>query len=96
MLDFYLINDEQSKPNYPEQLNLEFVSGNDYEAYERLLTKGVIDQRFDFYSDFRWSSHMIKKLFNKTKEKQDSDFTILNNILRKAMDKNSGLVAYSD
>ena len=27
MLDFYLINDEQPKPDYPEQANLKYISG---------------------------------------------------------------------
>ncbi len=96
MLEFYLIKDEQKKPDYPEQENLEFVNGIDYNTYERLINKGLIDKRFDYYSDFRWNSLMIKQIMNKGAEKQDSDIAKLNDILRKAIEKNSGLIAYCD
>lgn len=96
MLDFYLIKDEQKKPDYPEQENLEFVSGIDYNTYERLINKGVIDKRFDYYSDFRWNSQMIKQMMNKEVEKLNPDIAKLNDILRKAIEKNSGLIAFCD
>ena len=96
MLDFYLIKDEQKKPDYPEQENLEFVSGIDYKTYERLIHKEIIDNRFDYYSDFRWNSQMIKQIMDKMREKKDSDFEKLNDILIKATETNNGLIAYCD
>lgn len=96
MLDFYLIKDEQTKPDYPEKANLEFVGGIDYKTYESLVNKEIIDKRFDFYSDFRWNSQIIKQIMEKKREKQDSDFEKLKNILRKAIVKKSGIIAYCD
>ena len=51
MLDFYLIKDEQPKPDYPEQLNLEFAGGIDFKTFNDLIRKGIIDSRFDYYYD---------------------------------------------
>ena len=51
MLDFYIIKDDQAKPNYPEQLGLEFAGGLDDKTFENLQNKGIIDKRFDFYLD---------------------------------------------
>ena len=96
MLDFYLIKDEQKKPDYPEQENLEFVSGIDYETYERLIIKGMIDKRFDYYSDFRWNNQMVKQIMNKKGKERNSDFEKLSDILKKAIEKNCGLIAYCD
>lgn len=96
MLDFYLIKEEQPKPDYPEQVDLDFVGGIDYKTYERLINKDIIDNRFDYYSDFRWNVQMINQIMDKKGEQQDPDFEKLNNILRKAIESNSGLIAYCD
>lgn len=96
MLDFYLIKDEQRKPDYPEQENLEFAGGIDYETYENLVKKGIIDSRFDYYSDFRWDCKIIEQLTTRNDVDSDSDFKKLNKILRKATETNNGLIAYCD
>jgi len=45
MLDFYLINDEQPKPNYPEQANHKYISGLNSKTFENLKDKGIMDSR---------------------------------------------------
>ncbi len=98
MLDFYLINDEKPKPNYPEQANLEFILGLDSGVFERLIKKGLIDSRFDYYSDFRWSSKLIEQINIKVSisKKSDSDFDQLSLILKKALESKCGIIAYCD
>ena len=98
MLDFYLINDDQPKPNYPEQLSLEFVVGLDSKTFESLIKKGLIDSRFDYYSDFRWNLKVIEQInLNIVKAKNlDSDIDKLNLIINKALELKSGLIAYCD
>ena len=99
MLDFYIIKDDQSKPNYPEQLGLEFVGGLEYKTFENLQNKGIIDRRFDYYSDFRLGTVLIKQIRQTIIEKQlqaDSDVKKLTQLFDSA-DKNlSGLIAYGD
>ncbi len=96
MIDFYLIKDEQPKPDYPEQASLEFVDGINYKTYENLVKKGIIDSRFDYYSDFRWNSQLIEQIFKRIKKPTDSDFRVLNKILNRATESKKGLIAYCD
>ncbi len=99
MLDFYLIQDDQPKPDYPEQANLEFVGGLDYKTFENLQNKGVIGSQYNYYSDFRWGTKMIEQQstnVNLGEFKKDTDLEKLIDILEKAKNKNSGLIAYCD
>ena len=98
MLDFYLINDKQSKPNYPEKANLEYISGLNSKTFENLKEFRIIDSRFDYYSDFRWNNGLVKQISKKAFEKRESDTDIekLCEILDKALESNSGIIAYCD
>ncbi|MCD8433606.1 hypothetical protein LNJ05_12615 [Tenacibaculum finnmarkense genomovar ulcerans] len=98
MLDFYLIKDDQPKPNYPEQVSLEFVIGLDSKTFESLIKKRLIDSRFDYYSDFRWNLKVIEQInLNIVKAKNlDSDIDKLNLIINKALELKSGIIAYCD
>ena len=99
MLDFYIIKDDQAKPNHPQQLGLEFVGGLDDKTYDNLQNKGIIDKRFDYYSDFRLGTVLIKQIRQTILQKQlqaDSDVKKLTQLFDSA-DKNlSGLIAYGD
>lgn len=97
MLDFYLINDDQVKPSSPQEKKL--VGGLDDHTFENLKSKGVIDSRFDYYSDFRWGTPLIKQIREKILQKQiqsDSDVKQLLKLLDIADKEQSGLIAYSD
>ena len=98
MLDFYLINDEQTKPSYPEEASLEYVSGLNSKTFETLKEKGIIDSRFDYYSDFRWNMHLVEQISIKVAENRssDSDCKKLTQILEKALESKSGIIAYCD
>jgi hypothetical protein len=99
MLDFYIIKDDQAKPNYPEQLGLEFVGGLDNKTFDNLKNKGIIDRRFDYYSDFRLGSLLIKQIRQTISQKQlqaDSDVKKLTQLFDNADKKQSGLIAYGD
>ncbi|WP_378173242.1 hypothetical protein [Aquimarina sp. SS2-1] len=76
MLDFYLINDEQPKPSYPEQANLEFISGLNSKTFESLKEKEIIDSRFDYYSDFRWNFQLVKQISKKVTKKKNLILTL--------------------
>lgn len=96
MLDFYLIADEQRKPDYPEQVGLKFIAGINFKTYENLIKKGIIDSRFDYYSDFRWNRKLIEQVDGRIKDKSDSDIKKLEEILTQAMNSKTGLIAYCD
>jgi hypothetical protein len=98
MLDFYIIKDEQPKPNYPEQVNLEFITGLDSGTFDNLIRKGIIDSRFDYYSDFRWDSYLIEQINSKVSKikNSDSDIDKLNLIIKKALELKCGIIAYCD
>ncbi|GGG07525.1 hypothetical protein GCM10011344_05080 [Dokdonia pacifica] len=97
MLDFYIASDSKEKPK-PDMLNtLEYAGGLEFEMFERLVRKEIIDSRFDFYSDFRWGSKMIKQIDMKIREyNDDSDVVYLKKILDKAQNLKAGLIAYGD
>jgi hypothetical protein len=99
MLDFYIIKDDQSKPNYPEQAGLEFVGGLDDKTFDNLQNKGIIDSRFDYYSDFRLGTVLIKQIRQNILQKQlqaDDDVKMLIQLFDAADMQQSGLIAYGD
>jgi len=99
MLDFYTIKDDQAKPNHPEQLGLEFVGGLDDKTFDNLQNKEIIDRRFDFYSDFRLGTLLIKQIRQTILQKQlqvDIDVKKLTQLFDAADKNQSGLIAYGD
>lgn len=99
MLDFYIIKDDQAKPNYPKKLELEFVGGLDEKTFNNLQNKGIINRRFDYYSDFRLGTLLIKQIRQTITQKQlqaDNDVKKLTHLFDTADKKQSGLIAYGD
>ena len=97
MLDFYIISDSEGKPK-PDKLDkLNYAGGLESDIFDRLVRKGIIDSKFDFYSDFRWSNQLVKQIDSKTKEfTTDSDITALKTIINKAINSDSGLISCGD
>lgn len=99
MLDFYLINDEQQTPKYPKEVELKFVGSLDDSTFYNLLKKEVVDKRYDYYSDFRWSIGEIKSMLQKILNEQmlnNDDVRKLTQLLDVADRQQSGLIAYGD
>ena len=99
MLDFYIIKDDQAKPNAPKQADLEFAGGLDDETFDNLQNKGIIDRRFDFYSDFRLDTALIRQIRQTISRKQlqsDVDVKKLNQLFDIADKRQCGLIAYGD
>nr|WKN34123.1 hypothetical protein K4G66_17230 [Tunicatimonas sp. TK19036] len=99
MLDFYLIRDDLPKSEYPEQVELEFAGGLDYKSFDNLRDRGIIADRFDYYTDFRWGTDLIRQINEQTNQKpseSDSDVKQLLDLLNQAIQKESGLIAYCD
>jgi hypothetical protein len=99
MLDFYTIKDDQPKPSYPEQVGLEFVGGLDDKTFDNLQSKGIIDTRFDYYSDFRLGTVLIKQIRQNILQKRmqaDLDVKKLIHLLDVADMEENGLIAYGD
>lgn len=97
MLDFYLIDDEYIKPNYPKELT--FAGGLENQTFENLQRKNVIDSRFDYYSDFRWGTTLIKQVLEniiKRDLQADTDVQQLVKLLEIAAKNKNGLIAYAD
>lgn len=99
MLDFYILKDEQALPNYPEQIDLEFVGGLDNKTFYNLQNNGIFDKRFDYYSDFRLGTTLIKQIREIILQKQlqaDPDVKMLTQLFDTADKKRSGLIAFGD
>lgn len=99
MLDFYLIKDEQKKPNAPEKLGLVYIGGLEAPTFENLQNKGLIDQQFDYYSDFRWKTERIHHIQQNIAQKRlqaDTDVIKLTQLLAMAAEKQCGLIAFAD
>lgn len=98
MLDFYFISDTQPfKPD--DNTTLEAAGGIELEVFERLQRKGIIDGRFDYFSDFRWSTVLVKQLIENAEAEKfiaDTDVKQLLRILLPARHRGLGLVALSD
>jgi hypothetical protein len=99
MLDFYIINDDQAKPSSRKQEFLEFVGGLDEVVFENLQKRGIINDRFDYYSDFRLATPLIGQIRENILQKQlqdDHDVKKLLYIFDVAEKHQSGLIAYGD
>lgn len=104
MLDFYLLpeNDihveEKELISYVSENKLVFAGGIEAEVFERLQKFGLINEIYDYYSDFIWDTSEIKTLLKhiKTKQIRNRDAIILQTILEKAKVEGSGLFALCD
>ncbi|KXX69452.1 hypothetical protein [Flammeovirga sp. SJP92] len=97
MLDFYLISDSAVKPKPDKLHSLDYVGGLESDIYDRLIKKGIIDSRFDYYSNFRWGNQLVRHLDSKIKEfGSDSDVSVLKRIIEIALSSGTGLIAYGD
>lgn len=99
MLDFYLIKDDQSKPNNPRNNGLKRIGGLDENTFEDLQHKEIIDRRFDYYSNFRWDTTVIRQLNETIKQKHpnlDNNIKQLLELLEKASNVQCGIIAYGD
>lgn len=97
MLDFYLIPDIQPTPHSPE--SLEHAGALDGRSFRLLKEKKIIPMQYDYYTDFRWNSTIVQQLENNilaTALQADTDAQQLLLLLRAAMERQSGLVAYAD
>ena len=99
MLDFYIIKDEQKKPNNPGKLGRDYAGGLDYKTFSNLQNKGIIDNRFDYYSDFRLDTKLINQIRLQIIQKNmqtDTDVILLLQILNMTEINQCGLMAYCD
>ncbi len=97
MLDFYLIKDDQITPDSPTEL--EFIGQLDSKTFKNLKTKGIIENHYEYNSDFRWKSEQIKQICqNNTDHKQqnDTDVKQLFKIIEIIENTNSGIIAFGD
>ncbi|MEO8254688.1 MAG: hypothetical protein ABI554_09930 [Flavobacterium sp.] len=97
MVDFYLIHDEQITPESPS--DLEFIGNLDHKTFQNLKTKKIISNNYDYYSDFRWNTPIIKQIFEhciKQETQKDTDIDQLKQILSIAKNRKSGLIAFAD
>jgi hypothetical protein len=106
MLDFYIIQDEQNKPDWPEQIELEYAGRLDEKVFKSLKMTGFIEAEFDYYADFRWNKTFVQQKYEAIKLQRsnfkakelvnDTDLTEFFNLIGKAVKLNSGLIAYCD
>lgn len=94
-----MISDDQTKPGHPQILSLKFVGGLDERTFESLQNKGIIDKRFDYYSDFRLGTMLIKQIRQTIIQKQlqtDNEVKQLTQLFDTADKNQSGLIAYGN
>ena len=97
MLDFYVISDSEAKPKPDKLEELKHAGFLSSDTFERLVRKGIIAPRFDYYSDFRWGNKLLVQIDTKMRAfPEDSDVQALQTIIGKALKKESGLIAYGD
>lgn len=99
MLDFYLITGYQSHSNNPEKKGFVLAGHLESDVFERLKRIQLIDERFEYYTDFRWSRAMILQLrttIERRRIESSSDVQKLLSLLNLADQHNSGLLACAD
>lgn len=99
MLDFYLIADHQSHSNNPEKAGLVLAGSLESDVFDRLKKIQIIGERFEYYTDFRWSRTIILQLLTTIKKRQIESSTDVQKLIRLldlADQNNSGLLACAD
>jgi len=106
MLDFYIIKDDTPRPNQLKDLTLKFAGALDYETFEQLKAKNIIEERYDYYKDLRFSSIQVKQKYdlllksnqnlNSSLRKTITPESIMLDILNIAIVNNCGLIAFGD
>lgn len=98
MLDFYLLNDQQHMPPYPEETGMQFIGSLDDRTFKSLKAKRIIPERFDYYSDFRWDTTLVCQIRENIQDHvpADTDVRSLSLLLDIAIENGSGLMAYGD
>ncbi len=99
MLDFYIIGDDQTEPSHPEELGLQFAGGIDYETFKNLQSKGILDNGFDYHSDFRLNTVLLTSIQTNILQKEfkaDTDAMKLIQLINIAKEKDGGLIAFGD
>lgn len=98
MLNFYVVKDEQPNSNSLKKVTMELAGSLHEQAFEDLQQKKMIEERFDYYSDFRWSRGQVHQKFTQLKTQSTKEASVVTflAILEKAVHQQSGLMAYSD
>ncbi|QCK15806.1 hypothetical protein [Mangrovivirga cuniculi] len=97
MLEFYKIADSENRNNQNHLKDSMFAGEIEHDVFNRLVKKGIIDKRFDYFTDFRWGSDVIKQIKNKlTNFENDSDIIILARIVNVIKEDDYGLIGYCD
>jgi len=98
MLDFYLI--PSHLPSHPgDPSSLQHAGELNDQVYSRLQQKKLIEERYDYYSDFRWNGEHVRQKLQLIREQemaQDPGVKKLLQILLLAEKAGYGLVAYGD
>lgn len=99
MLDFFLINDDEPTPDTPD--GYVHAGGLTLEIYERLQRFEIIDTRFCYFDDFRWSRETIAALQARLdiafiQSPNNTDYLEFAQLLNIATTAESGLFAVAD
>ena len=77
-----------------------YLGGIEANTFSQLQAEGIIEARFDYYGDFRWSSEVVAKMLLMLQMKQKpTSFereAVFTAILQKAVDVRSGIAAFGD
>ncbi|SKC86880.1 hypothetical protein [Ohtaekwangia koreensis] len=99
MLNLYCIADDQPKPRNLNPFPLPYADSMEEETFENLQEKGIISERFDVYSTFRWGTDLIEQMQQTIQNKKlhhDADVRELLKLFNIAKENKSGLIAYGD
>ncbi|MFT5822648.1 MAG: hypothetical protein ACI8ZM_003904 [Crocinitomix sp.] len=96
MLELYIISKTQSTPEWPEKLDLKLAGRLDSKVFHNLQKKGIIEEEFNYFEDFRWNAKYIKNKLEQLKHSVDTDLVKLRSLLAPAVSISAELVAFCD
>lgn len=94
MLDFYLVKDATLDLDHGLS-EFDYLGGIDYNEFSLLQEQQIIDLDLNYFNDFRWTTEQAIAKLNLL-EKVNANQYFLTDILRKAKERNCGVIAYSD
>lgn len=99
MLDFYDIARGSETPDHPDLEKLQEIGSLDLKTFVNLQKKGIIEESYNFFSDFRWDEPKLILMLNKCNTSRfegDTEVQQLLTIIQANAERGMDVIAYCD
>lgn len=98
MMDLYLISDSIDNPKSPEKDTVKYIDGVKDIEFDELKRFKLIEDKLDFYTDFRWKYSEVELKIKSAKANLSQSATLSKflSILEQAAINKQGIIGFCD